>query len=63
MLPTPGATAAMLGEPKRRKAPGQDGISGDLLRCQPRAAARHYAPIMLKAAVHKQEPPAWKHGT
>eukprot|EP00959_Pyramimonas_sp_CCMP1952_P146984 3076548-Pyramimonas_sp.AAC.1 len=62
LILTPGQEARPFRQVKRRKAPGQDCISGDLLgRCS-EALGRHYGPTPSKASIHQQEPLGWKHG-
>ena len=62
LVPTISHTASLFSSLKKRKAAGQDQIVGELLAINPRAAARHYHPILAKCSLHHQEPFEWKHG-
>eukprot|EP00959_Pyramimonas_sp_CCMP1952_P000512 9812-Pyramimonas_sp.AAC.1 len=62
LVPVPSRVGRLFRGVKRRKAPGQDQMSGDLLTAHPAALARHYAPIFVKTSMRQQEALASKHG-
>ena len=47
---------------RRRKAAGFDGITVEMLRLQPTAAARRLFPLLAKTAVTLHEPVAFRGG-
>ena len=56
-------TTALISKVKRRKAPGQDQTTTDMLKAAPSSTARHVHPLLLKVTLSGQEPLVWKHGT
>ena len=56
-------TTALISKVKRRKAPGLDQTTTDMLKAAPCSTARHVHPLLLKVTLSGQQPLIWKHGT